>query len=475
VPFNSVRYFAFLGLVLAIYNLVPARGRAAVLLLASYVFYANTYPFHLAFLLLVTVVAYVGGRVVSVAERRQLLPVFIAISILPLVFFKLVTFMGSPNGPVDQVEHRELIDLLLPLGLSFYTLQAIAYLVDVKRGVAPAETNPISVGLFIAFFPQILAGPIARAGRLLPQLTSLPGSSPKNAYAGLKCLLWGFFCKLVVADNTAAIVDSVLGEPRLESGGSLAIAFGMYSWQLYFDFFGYSSIAMGTALLFGVRLDRNFNTPYRAASLKEFWRRWHISLSSWFRDYIYMPLGGRFTNGVRRIGQVMTVFVVSGLWHGAALNFLAWGGAHGVAYLGEEWVTRRLNWPEGRTHTAFAWARQGTRVATTFALVSLGWVFFRLSDFSDIGLVFARVLLIDSAVPYGGMNPVITDLRSMLTIGLLVTAVALDSWRRLPLVLVDAPKTPRELAAELAVVNVIGIALLLFGNKGAADFVYFRF
>lgn len=475
MPFNSFRFVVFLGLVLATYNLVPARGRAAVLLVASYVFYASTYPLHLVFLLFVTAIAYVGGRTVSAMERRQLLPVFIVLSILPLVFFKAVGFAGSPTGPVEPAGQRELVDLLVPLGLSFYTLQAIAYLVDVKRGVAKAEANPIRVGLFIAFFPQILAGPIGRAARLLPQLTALPGSSLSNAYAGLKCLLWGFFCKLVIADNTAAIVDGILAEPKLESGGSLAIAFGLYSWQLYFDFFGYSSIAIGVALLFGVRLDRNFNAPYKAASLKEFWRRWHISLSSWFRDYVYLPLGGRATKGIMRTGQVMAVFVVSGLWHGAAPNFLAWGGAHGVAYLGEEWMNRHLTWPEGRQQIVFAWLRQGTRVATTFALVTLFWVFFRLADFSDIGLVFARVFLIDSSVPYGGTNPVITDPRSLLTIGLLATAVVLDFWRRLPLLLIDAPKSPRELLAELAVVNLLGVTLLLFGNQGAADFVYFRF
>lgn len=475
MPFNSLQFFAFLGLVLAIYNLVPTRGRAVVLLLASYVFYASTYPLHLAVLLFVTVVAYAGGRVVAATERRHLLPVFVVLSILPLVVFKVVSFAGSPTGSGDQTKHRELIDLLLPLGLSFYTLQGIAYLVDVKRGIAGAETNPVSVGLFIAFFPQILAGPIGRAGRLLPQLVNLPKSSLAHAYAGLKWLLWGFFCKLVVADNTATIVDTILAEPQLESGGSLAIAFGMYSWQLYFDFFGYSSIAIGIALLFGVHLDRNFNAPYRSASLREFWRRWHISLSTWFRDYVYLPLGGRATTGLKRMRQVMTVFVVSGLWHGAAPNFLAWGSAHGVAFLAEEWVERRLNWSKGRPHAGLAQASQGARIALTFGLVTLAWVFFRLSDFDEIGLVFARVLFIDSALPYGGMNPIITHLQALLTLGLLGTAVALDSWRRLPLLLVDAPKTSRELLAELAVVNVLVLSLLLFSNQGAADFVYFRF
>ena len=260
----------------------------------------------------------------------------------------------------------------------------------------------------------------------------------------------------------------MLANPAAESGASLAIVFALYSFQLYFDFLGYSTIAVGLARLFGVSLAINFDRPYAASSLKEFWRRWHISLSSWFRDYVYRPLGGRDATGLRRISVVVAVFLMSGLWHGATPNFLAWGTFHGIAYLLEDGARKRF----GRTEIV---AGRDARVCVTFAIVTFGWIFFRLSDQAHIRIVIERIIRLDSQVPYFTLNPVLFAPASMVACALAGTALLLDMWPKLPVNLPEQPRSSSQMVAELAVVNLLLVALVLFGDQGAQGFVYFSF
>jgi D-alanyl-lipoteichoic acid acyltransferase DltB (MBOAT superfamily) len=279
---------------------------------------------------------------------------------------------------------------------------------------------------------------------------------------------------LVVADNVALIVDRVLASPTQESGGSLTATFAMYSFQLYFDFLGYTTIAIGVARLFEVQLSQNFDRPYGSTSLRDFWRRWHITLSSWFRDYIYVPLGGKATRGLSRVGQMLVVFFVSGLWHGAGLNFLAWGGFHGTAYVLEEHLRKRRD--NGNSQSAgrdrlSSWGR----LAITFSIVTVAWVFFRLSDFSEIHAVFERIFFINTDVPYWSINPVLMQADSLIFLGILLTGIALDSSRQARVMVEWVPTKRREIATELVFVNWLVVTLVLVGNQGSRDFVYFRF
>jgi alginate O-acetyltransferase complex protein AlgI len=469
LAFNSYVFVVFLAFVVAAYNLAPRRFRPSLLLLSSYLFYAYSYPTHLAWLVLVTGTAYLGGLLVAKDQRRIIFAIVIVLVLLPLIITKYYDF--GVHLVSDVSDPRRALGLVLPIGISFYTFQAVSYVADVYRGAVVVEREFGQVALYLAFFPQILAGPIERARRLLPQIRSFSNSTNRGLYEGGKYLVWGFFCKLVIADNVATIVDRIVSTPTTESGASLSIAFILYSFQIYFDFLGYTNIAIGVARLFGVRLSRNFRRPYGATSLRDFWRRWHITLSSWFRDYLYIPLGGRATRGGTRVRQILAVFMLSGLWHGAALNFVAWGGIHGVAYLVED-QARRL-WRPMRRRRLFT---RPIRVAVTFCVVTLAWVFFRMSALSDISIVLQRMFLINTDVAYWSLNDVLRQRDSVVFMSLLFTAIVLDSSRRARAIRACAPpSTLREVVAELMFVNWIAVTLLLFGDAGARDFIYFRF
>ena len=473
MPFNSYAFVAFVLALCAIYNGIPSRVRPGLLLLASYLFYAQFGVGHLGLLVFVSACAYVAGRIVSADPRASTCVACIVILLLPLGVTKYFDFFQETLRR-SRIAAATPLNLLLPVGISFYTFQAISYVIDVRRGMVAPERSLLQFALYLSWFSQILAGPIERARSLMPQLRSVRPTAARDVYIGLKYLLWGFFCKLVVADNVAFIVDRIVASPRTESGATLAITFVLYSFQIYFDFLGYTSIAIGAARLFSVRLSRNFNKPYSSSSLQQFWRRWHMTLSAWFRDYVYVPLGGRTTRGANRLGHILAVFVLSGLWHGAAFNFLAWGSFHGLAYSIEEWLRRRVS---GRFAMSRA-ARRSLRpvkVFVTFAVVTLGWVFFRLSSAQEIQTVFARLAGADQGVPYFALNPVLLQVDSIVFIVVAGIALLLDSLAKVRAINEQVPKTPLQIGRELLVVNSLAVMLVLLGDRPSRDFIYFRF
>jgi D-alanyl-lipoteichoic acid acyltransferase DltB (MBOAT superfamily) len=280
--------------------------------------------------------------------------------------------------------------LLLPVGISFTTFQAAGYLIDVYRGKVEAERNPGMLYLFFSFFPQLVAGPIERAGNLLPQLRSPRAANASDLSKGLQLVLWGMFKKVVIADRLAVYVDAVYNHPGDQRGWPIVLATFFFAAQLYADFSGYTDIALGVARILGYDLTENFRRPYLARSIVEFWRRWHMSLTSWFRDYVYIPLGGNRVPKWRWYTNVMVVFVVSGLWHGADWTFVLWGALHGAAYLVETW-TRQVRdkvW-DRFLPVSGAW-RTGLSTLVTFVLVCLAWVFFRANSISDAFLLFGN-------------------------------------------------------------------------------------
>lgn len=446
-----------------------------MVLAASYVFYAADSLRYLVLLVLITLVSYHGGKALHRRRRGVGLAVYVGATAAPLVLFKLGQLLGI-GLPLPGRDAAEIaIAAAIPIGISFYTLQAISHLVDIYRGVDEPTGDLETHALYLAFFPQLLAGPIERAGRLVPQLRSLPSPSREDLYIGAKIVLWGYFCKLVVADNLAGIVDRVLMSVDRVPPASLPVSLYLYSFQLYFDFLGYTMIAIGLGRTFGIRLTRNFDRPYLSSSIREFWRRWHITFSSWLRDYVYIPLGGQRRGYARFAFAIAVTFLISGLWHGAAVNFLLWGAIHAVLFLGADAVGRV--WPGTRAATP-PWLAQTLAVvgvAVTFSAVSFAWLFFRIEDLGQIQDVLSRLSVWIGAGAQLALDPLFYRVDTLVFLLLLCLAFVLDSTRSIERVLESVPATVPEIGRELAAVNTFMIAALLFGDLGSREFIYFRF
>jgi len=278
--------------------------------------------------------------------------------------------------------------ILLPIGISFYSFMCLGYVIDVYRKKCAAETNWFRLSLFAGFFPHFASGPIGQAGMLLPQFREDRHCTPENLEIGFRLILWGLFKKVVIADRLAAWADPVFATPEMYSGATALVAMYFFTIQIYCDFSGYSDIAIGSAKMFGINLMQNFRQPYFADSIYEFWKRWHISLTSWFRNYMYIPMGGNRVSFWRWQFNIFMVFLVSGLWHGAAWTFVIWGALHGIVYLLERWVKKGVE--RLCPNVSCAWAK-GLRILFTFHIVAVAWIFFRSVSFSSAAAFLARM------------------------------------------------------------------------------------
>lgn len=356
--FNTPNYVIFFLVVACVVILTNkfafCKTRNAFLLVASYVFYGMLHVYYPILLLYVTLINYWGGRVLySCAEqnRKRIISVVIIFSILPLCFLKYAPmYVGG---------------IWLPVGLSFFTFQALTYSLDVYRRKIEAPFTVLDVFLFVAFFPTLLSGPIERARNLIPQLRHVLPINWNNTIDGAQLFVWGAFKKML-ADRLAEWVDMIYAQGSTSTGGTLAVAAVLYSFQIYCDFSGYASMAIGSGRMLGIRLMNNFNYPYFAVSFKDFWRRWHISLTTWFTEYVYISMGGNRVSIVRWVLNITVVFLLSGIWHGAALSFVIWGALHAVMYLVEHFTHLRDKW--------------GLYRIVVFIGVTVAWVFFRVED-----------------------------------------------------------------------------------------------
>ncbi len=337
--FNSFSYALFLPIDFILYWIMPQKFRWIILLLSSYYFYISWGPQYLAVILLTTLVSYAAallmeGRHNGTLYSRTLLTVSVLICIAILFFFKYFNFFTENIALLFQKISIPIqpftLKLALPIGISFYIFQTISYLIDVYRGDIRAEKHLGIYAVYISFFPKVMQGPIERGKKLLPQLHSRHAFQYRQASYGLKQMAWGYFKKLVLADSLSVYVNQVYNDLPSYKGFSLILATFFFAIQLYCDFSGYTDIALGSAKILGINLTQNFKAPYFASSIKDFWGRWHISLSSWLRDYIYIPLGGNRVGKVRHSLNILITFLVSGLWHGASWNYVLWGGLHGV-------------------------------------------------------------------------------------------------------------------------------------------------
>lgn len=350
MTFTSFKFLLFFPLVVILYNIVPKKARVWYLLAVSYAFYAFMQPVYLVLLAIVTLVTYWITRWMGCVDddnkKRKIQVAGIILVLLPLFLFKYFNFVNESIGALLGVwgitVNMPTIQWLLPVGISFYTFMAIGYIVDVYNEEVNVEKNIGSVGLFLSFFPIILSGPIERAGNMFPQLNNLRRSEPQDLTAGAKMMLWGYFMKLCVADRLALYVDAVFGNIAHHNGTSLAFASLLYPIQVYADLGGYSLIAIGAARCMGMRIIPNFNRPFFATSMSELWRRWHMSLIQWLTDYIYTPISFALRSwkvwGI--VVSLMLTFLISGVWHGAALTFIVWGLVQGV-YLSIEALVQK--------------------------------------------------------------------------------------------------------------------------------------
>ncbi len=399
--FNSTQYAIFFPIVVAIYFAVPHRFRWALLLLASYYFYMCWKPGYVVLIIISTVIDYAAGLLMGAASsqtvRRRYLILSLCSNLGMLFFFKYYNFFNDSlrlvTDKLDLGISLPATHFLLPVGLSFYTFQSLTYTIGVYRGTVKVERRLGIFAAYVCFFPQLVAGPIERAQNLLPQFFEKHRFDYDNATDGLKLIMWGLFKKSVIADRLAQLVDQVYNQPGEYEGLGLAIATLFFAVQIYCDFSGYSDMAIGSAQMLGFRLMENFRRPYYATSSADFWRRWHISLSTWFRDYLYIPLGGNRVSVPRWYLNIMIVFALSGLWHGASWKFLAWGALHG-SYMIVGQVSRpvRERCVSLLRLSSCPGLHRGLQTLTTFGLVTFAWIFFRANSISDAFYIIGHLL-----------------------------------------------------------------------------------
>jgi D-alanyl-lipoteichoic acid acyltransferase DltB (MBOAT superfamily) len=479
VLFNSLDYLVFLPAVVALYFLCPQRARWALLLGASYLFYAAWKVEYLALIIASTVVDYGAGLAMGACDSRRARRKWLGLSLLVnlglLFVFKYANFASESAQLVSERLGLMLdfptLQLLLPVGISFYTFQTLSYSVDVYRGVREPERHLGKFAVYVAFFPQLVAGPIERSTRLLPQFAEHHSLDWTNFHAGLWLILWGFFKKLVVADQAGIYVDAIFGDATSHGAIAQLCASYLFAFQLYCDFSGYSDIAIGSAQLMGYRLMDNFRRPYFAQTVQDFWRRWHVSLSTWFRDYVYLPLGGSRGTTARWAAATAVVFLTSGLWHGANWTFVVWGALH-VVYMFCGAATRDVR---AGLCSALPSALQRClplgRAVFVFHLWAFSLIFFRSANIGDaFGYMHGMAAGgWDRAALLAGFSPV--EFCAIACAPLVLMALEIWHGERGWLPFIAA----RSFLVRLALGAVLFFAILLLGPMNSQTFIYFQF
>ena len=397
--FNSIEFVIFLPIVVLLFYLLPQKARWLMLLVASCVFYMWFVPKYILILLVTIIIDYSAGILMEKhadepKKKKTFLVISVVSTLLVLFIFKYLGFINDNFVWLCQklgLDVRTSVNIILPIGLSFHTFQSMSYVIEVYRGHQKAERHFGYYSLYVMFFPQLVTGPIERPGNLLRQLHEYKDFRYENISKGMRLILFGLFIKMVVADHLGAYVDEVYANPAEYNSWSVMLAMAFYSFQIYCDFFGYSTIALGSAKLMGFDISDNFRTPYLAKNIAEFWHRWHISLSTWFRDYVYFPLGGSRVKFGRWAFNILVVFVLSGIWHGAAWTFLFWGFAHGLLHILEKALRNRFPYKEPNSRW-LGISLDALRIAKTFVLVTLFWVMFRATDFANMRDIFVAAV-----------------------------------------------------------------------------------
>lgn len=387
---TGLSFYIFLPICIAVYFIIPAKVRYVWLLLCSYYFYCSLNGAFVSLLIFSTIVTWFCGGAIAkfdnIKVRRILLAAGVIFNVLMLCIYKYENFFLELSGSDLR------LNLILPAGISFYTFQSLTYIFDIYNGDLEPEENIFRYALFVSFFPLILSGPIERAKHLIPQLDCSHNFDPVRAKNGLQLMLFGYFCKIVIVSRMTILTDYVFTDYLNKSGVALLIAILAYTIQIYCDFAGYSLIAIGMCQIMGIEIISNFRQPYFAVSVSDFWRRWHISLSTWFRDYIYIPLGGNRKGQLRKYINIMIVFIVSGLWHGANITFVVWGFLNGIyQVIGDilKPVKEKITSATGLINRPKA--LRCIQTVITFILISFTWVYFRAASVYEANAILSKV------------------------------------------------------------------------------------
>ncbi|HRI89041.1 MAG TPA: MBOAT family O-acyltransferase [Candidatus Hydrogenedentes bacterium] len=480
--FNSLHFVLFFPLVATAYFLLPHRFRWVLLLAASYYFYGSWSWKYLALLLLTTAVDWIAALRIAASDRQPKKRAWLIASLVcnlgVLFTFKYFNFFIESAREAAAAWGLDIpypgLELLLPVGISFYTFQSISYTVDVYRGLTPPQRHLGKYALFVAFFPQLVAGPIERSWHLMPQFDTPHKLDLTRIRSGALLMLVGFFKKLVIADRLALYVDAVYNNPADYEGWPLIVETYFFAFQIYCDFSGYSDIAVGGARILGFDLMRNFKRPYFATSIVDFWHRWHISLSTWMRDYLYIPLGGNRATPRRVAMNLFIVFVLSGLWHGANWTFVVWGALHGgYICIARYFEARRTPDPSPNAGSGPSTAATFLKVVVTFHLVLFAWIFFRADTLTNAYLIIIRALEGLGASPLAIFDPipVVEFWTGLFCVGLLLGLQYLEERGR-PL---EGRLNDSARPLRWAVYCVLLLCVLFFGKFTSQQFIYFQF
>jgi len=469
--FNSFNFIVLFPLIFLLYYTIPAKyckARNLFLLLVSYLLYLQWKPVYVLILMGITAVTYYSALLIEKTQRpKRIMTAGVLLALLPLAFFKYFNFIN--NSISDALSfvglnfHLQGLNWAIPIGISFFTFQALGYLFDVYYKRQEAERDLLTYALFVSFFPSILSGPINKASLVIPQLKSLRSYFDyAKAVDGLKMLLWGMFMKVVVADRLALYVDQVLPDYVHYTGTSCLVASILYTIQIYADFAGYSLMAIGVGKILGFELTENFRRPYFAVSVTDFWHRWHISLSTWLKDYVYIPMGGSRCSKLRNYWNIFVTFLVSGIWHGANWTFIVWGCMHGICQIIEKML--------GQQKCSYGWFGKGIKIIITFLIVNFAWIFFRMPTLADACGVITRIF--DPTLPMSIFLPSKADILYIFTgITMLFVKDYFDEYHTGRLLLFDNKKTYIRWAAYFT----IFLMIMLSGVFGADQFIYVNF
>lgn len=479
--FNSLQFLVFFPIVTLIYFLLPHRYRWIHLLLASCIFYMAFIPAYIFILFFTILIDYYAGIMISRSEgrrRKAFLILSISANVLVLAVFKYYNFFIENINALLDAWHVQRYDLpylkiILPIGLSFHTFQAMSYTIEVYRKNFPPEKHLGYYALYVMFYPQLVAGPIERPQNVLPQLHAHHAYNHSRMLSGLRLMLWGLFKKVVIADRLGIMVNEVYNHTNQYTGFVYIIATIFFGIQIYCDFSGYSDIAIGSARTMGIDLMTNFKRPYFASTISEFWRRWHISLSTWFRDYVYISLGGNRVSTLKRNFNLFFVFLISGFWHGASWNFVIWGALHGLFLITGNYL-----------HTWFPFLKKTNvfNILVTFLLVNFAWIFFRAATFHDAMHIGQHLFSVNSNGSYFSLAN--DDLKGNITyLGfpfwkfaaslLLLPLLFIADWSIEKGYWVSFERRPT--AVKWAIYYTLILAILLLGVFETNQFIYFQF
>ena len=469
----SLEFILFVIITFALYWIIPARSRWLVLLGASLYFYYTYSITYLFILLSVSVVSFLAARLLGrhrdKKADRAVLAIAVAVLAGILVYFKYLNFIIENINQFAEAVHQgkrlAVLNIVLPVGMSFYIFSAVSYLVDVYRKAEEPEINLGHFLLYMIYFPKLLAGPIERSETFLKQINAPGAFHYSDGSLGMRKILWGCFQKIAIANVLAKYVNAVYSNLQGNSGGALLLASLFFTIEIYCDFSGYSDIAIGVSHLFGIQLMDNFHSPYFSVSVRDFWSRWHISLSTWLRDYIYIPLGGNRCSRGRNYLNLLITFLFSGLWHGASWTFIAWGGIHGIMQIVEKATSGRKKYA-----TCVVWCRR----LFVFLFVNFAWIFFRAASFADAWYLIKHVFTVTSFSEYfantmGIMN---IDLAAIVACVIILAAFDYFSLQKNVFVAMNSWKKPVRWIAYLILVWLI---LYMIPLAGSAPFIYSNF